>query len=510
MEGPLWQDLLAEAWTAIGASTGWADSRSADRGGGNSNRADPGGADRGGAGYGRADLGSADRGGAGLGLPVGLEVTGEHGRLPSQLAVEDVAIACAGAALLAAAELHVQRGGAAPGSARLDRGHLAAAVRSEAYLRVNGEPAGAGFAPLSRFWQAADGWVRTHANYPWHREALLHALGTQADRDSVAAAIAELRAREVEDLVVGAGGVAAEVRDEAAWLAEPAGQAVATARLVEGGPIGDAPPRRRAAGTRPASGVRVLDLTRVIAGPTATRYLAALGADVLRLDPPDRPELPLHARDGLLGKRSALLDLGTPDGAGRLHDLLSGTDVLVHGYRPHALDRFALTPGALAERHPGLVVVSLSAWGSRGPWGARRGFDSIVQAACGIATAESADGQRPGAMPCQLLDHGTGYLCAAAALRALAGQAARGGSYHCELSLARTARWLLAQPREVAEARQIPADDGERSWLTTVESGDGPVTTVAPLGRFDEDGFTWPGALSRYGGDRAAWGPAAG
>jgi CoA transferase family III len=475
VEGQLWPDLLAQVWAALGAGTDGTDS-----------------------------------GGAGPGLPVGLEVTGEPGRLPSRLAVEDVAIACAGAALLAAAELHVQRGGAAPGSARLDRGHLAAAFRSEAYLQVNGEPAGAGFAPLSRFWRAADGWVRTHANYRWHRAALLRALGTQADRDSVAAAIAELRAREVEDLVVGAGGVAAAVRDEAAWLAEPAGQAVAAARLVEGGLTGDAPPRRRSAGTRAASGVRVLDLTRVIAGPTATRYLAALGADVLRLDAPDRPELTLHARDGLLGKRSALLDLGTPDGAGRLHDLLSGADVLVHGYRPRALDRFGLTPGALAERHPGLVVVSLSAWGSGGPWGGRRGFDSIVQAACGIATTESADGRRPGTMPCQLLDHGTGYLCAAAALRALAGQAARGGSYHCELSLARTAHWLLAQPREMAGARQIPADNGDRAWLTTVESSDGPVTTVAPLGRLDEDGFTWPRALSRYGADRAAWDPAAG
>jgi len=470
VEGELWPDLLAEAWAALGAGTDGTGS-----------------------------------GGAGMGLPAPLEVTGEAGRLPSRLAVEDVAIACAGAALLAAAELHVQRGGAAPASARLDRGHLAAAFRSEAYLRVNGEPAAAGFAPLSRFWQAADGWVRTHANYPWHHEALLRALGTQADRDSVAAAIAELRAREIEDLVVGAGGVAAAVRDEAAWLAAPAGQAVAAARLVEGGLIGDAPPRRRAAGTRPASGIRVLDLTRVIAGPTATRYLAALGADVLRLDAPDRPELPLHARDGLLGKRSALLDLGTPDGDARLHDLLSGADVLVHGYRPRALDRFGLTPGALAERHPGLVIVSLSAWGSGGPWGGRRGFDSIVQAACGIATTESADGKRPGAMPCQLLDHGTGYLCAAAALRALAGQAARGGSYHCELSLARTAHWLLAQPREMAGARQIPADNGDRAWLTTVESGDGPVTTVAPLGRLDDDGFTWSRALSRYGGDQAAW-----
>jgi len=485
MEGPPWQGVLAEAWTALGLGTGWA---GAD------------GADAGGAGYGRA----------GPGLPVDLEVTGEPGRLPSRLPVEDVAIACAGAALLAAADLHARRGGTAPASARLDRGHLAAAFRSEAYLRVNGERVGAGFAPLSRFWPAADGWVRTHANYPWHQEALLRALGAQADPDAVAAAIADLKAREIEDMVVGAGGVAAAVRGEGAWLAEPQGRAIAAARLIEGGLTADAPPRRRAAGALPASGIRVLDLTRVIAGPTATRYLAALGADVLRIDPPDRPELPLHAVDGLLGKRSALLDLALDGGAAVLHDLLSGTDVLVHGYRPHALDRFGLTPGALAERHPGLVTVSLSAWGSGGPWGGRRGFDSIVQAACGIAAAESADGRRPGAMPCQLLDHGTGYLCAAAALRALARQADRGGSYHCELSLARTGHWLLSQQREPTGARAHPVDDGERSWLTTVESTEGPVTTVAPLGRLDGAGFGWRRALSRYGGDPAAFDSAAG
>ena len=194
----------------------------------------------------------------------------------------------------------------------------------------------------------------------------------------------------------------------------------------------------------------MLDLTRVIAGPVATRYLGALGADVLRLDAPDRPELTLHAYDGLPGKRSALLDFGTADGIARLHELLSGADVLVHGYRPHALDRFGLSPELLAERHPGLVVVSLSAWGSRGPWGGRRGFDSIVQAACGIAMTESSDGERPGAMPCQLLDHGTGYLCAAAALQALARQSTHGGTEFRELCLARTAHWLLGLPREAA------------------------------------------------------------
>jgi CoA-transferase family III len=460
--GELWPGLLAQAWAALTGEPG--------------------------------------------GPPDGLEVTGDPGdpvRLPSRLPVEDTAIACAGAALLAA--------GGGRGGARLDRGHVAAAFRSEACLRLNGERAGPGFAPLSRFWRAADGWVRTHANYPWHREALLGALGAlgaAGEPEAVSAVVAGLGAREVETLVTGAGGVAAAVRSEDTWRAEPPGLAVAAAGLVEGAEIGGAPPRHHGAGTLPASGVRVLDLTRVIAGPVATRYLGALGADVLRLDPPHRPEIPAQAYDSLLGKRSAVLDLRTGEGNARLHELLSGADVLVHGYRPHALDRFGLAPEALAERHPGLVVVSLSAWGRSGPWGGRRGFDSIVQAACGIAVAESPDGERPGALPCQLLDHGTGYLCAAAVLCALAAQSARGGTLFRELSLARTGHWLLSQPRaRTATAGESGGEGTWSPWLTTLASADGPVTAVLPLGQLAGRGFSWGGTLRRYGGDAPAWAP---
>jgi len=498
--GQQWPELLAEAWAALDAD---------------------------------GPAGASVAGPAGR-LPAGLEVlwvSGAPGLLPSRLPAEEVAIACTAAALLAAAALHAQRGGdgGSRGSmaARLDRAHVAAAFRSEAYLRVDGEKAAPGFAPLSRFWRTADGWVRTHGNYPWHRAALLRALGCAGDTDAVAAALAGLGAREAEDLVTGAGGVAAAVRAESAWRDEPPGRSVAATALVEPMSIGTAPPRWRAAGPLPASGVRVLDLTRVIAGPVATRYLAALGADVLRLDGPDRPELTLHAYDGLPGKRSALLDFGTAEGRARLHELLSAADVLVHGYRPHALERFGLGPQELAERHPGLVVVGLSAWGSRGPWGARRGFDSIVQAAAGIALAESPDGERPGALPCQLLDHGTGYLCAAAALRALARQSARGGTLFRELSLARTAHWLLGQPRmtqpgmtlpQEARPREARPGDGaaapgspdragqaEPAWLTTLASSAGPVTMVRPPGQLDGEPLTWREPLSRYGGDEAAW-----
>ena len=484
MADQLWPGLLAEAWAALVSAVGGAAPNSPDGPG-------PPGADP--------------------RLPAGLEVLwvgGTPGHLPSRLPVEDVAIACTGAALLAAGALHAQRGGdcGSRGSpaARLDLAHIAAAFRSETYLRINGERAGPGFAPLSRFWRAADGWVRTHGNYPWHRSALLRALGCSDDPESVAAAIAALGARQAEDLVVGAGGVAAAVRGEDSWRTEPAGQAVAATRLVEGASIGGAPPRWRPAGALPASGIRVLDLTRVIAGPVATRYLGALGAEVLRIDAPDRPELTLHGYDGLPGKRSALLDFGTADGNARLHELLSGADVLVHGYRPHALERFGLSQELLAERHPGLVVVSLSAWGSRGPWGGRRGFDSIVQAACGIAMAESADGERPGAMPCQLLDHGTGYLCAAAALQALAHQSVHGGTEFRELCLARTAHWLLGLPRGAAAPSPV-ADGDDPAWLVTLDSAEGPVTTVRPPGRLDDEALAWPRWLSRYGGDQPTW-----
>jgi crotonobetainyl-CoA:carnitine CoA-transferase CaiB-like acyl-CoA transferase len=435
--------------------------------------------------------------------PVDLEVEGPAGWLPSRLAVEDTAIACIGTALLAAAALQTRRGSWRALSVLLPREQAAAAVRSEAYLRLDDEPVAAGFAPLSRFWRARDGWVRTHANYPWHREALLRVLGVPDDVGAVAAAIGRADASDIEERLMAAGGIAAAVRTEAEWQAHPQGQAVAVQPLISGTRTGAAPPRRRAPAEPAAAGVRVLDLTRVIAGPVSTRFLAALGADVLRLDPPQRPELPLHAFDGLLGKRSALLDADTRAGLIRLHELLDDADVLVHGYRPHSLDRFGLTPDSLAERHPGLVVVSLSAWGSSGPWGNRRGFDSIVQAACGIAMAESPGGGDPGAMPCQLLDHGTGYLSAAAVLDTLARQAAEGGTHFRELSLARTAHWLLGQPR-VPDVTAVSGGDADGA-LTRLSGAQGTCTVVRPPGVFDGYGLGWPRPVTRYGSDAPEW-----
>jgi hypothetical protein len=389
---------------------------------------------------------------------------------------------------------------------RLDAPHVAVAVRSEAHVRANGRGFGSGFAPLSRFWRAADGWVRTHGNYPWHQQGLLRALGAAGDPDAVGPAIAERPAEAVEAGVIAAGGVAAAVRTAGQWLQHPHGSASASQPLIGSAFTEGAAARRHEPATLPATGLRVLDLTRVIAGPVATRYLAALGADVLRVDPPHRPELPVHRYDGLPGKRSTLLDARTSGGLARLHELLDGADVLVHAYRPGALAAFGLDTGSLARRHPGLVVVSLSAWGCPGPWSDRRGFDSIVQAACGIAMAESPDGDQPGRLPCQLLDHGTGYLAAAAALEGVRRQSEAGGTHTFGLSLAATAAWLLRQRRPAAAG--LPPEAGgppATHYLTRLRSDARPVTVVIPPGTLDSRALAWPPRLTGYGQDPPTW-----
>jgi crotonobetainyl-CoA:carnitine CoA-transferase CaiB-like acyl-CoA transferase len=420
-----------------------------------------------------------------------VSVTGEPqpAALDSPLAVAECAVAAVTACLSAAADLTHARTGRGP-DVEVDTGHVAAAVRSETWLR---DPLGhpvASFAPLSRLWPAADGWTRTHGNYPWHRSALLAALGVSKD-DEVGPAIAEREALEVERAVYAAGGLAVAARTRDQW---PTTQTP----LVEWSTV-DGPTRELTeAGPLPAEGIRVLDLTRVIAGPVGTRMLGAFGADVLRVDPPERPEPPWQAVEGVLGKRSTNFDAGTADGLERLHDLLDNADVLVTGYRPGALRRLGLDPDQMAQRHPGTIVVTLSAWGTTGEWGQRRGFDSLVQIATGIGWAVSADGQKPGVLPCQLLDHATGYLVAASTLAALARRARTGATSHVRLSLARTAQWLLDQPAPQSVPRTTDAQPYR------VEFGNG-WTGISPPGRIDGRALSWPHLPPAYGQASADW-----
>lgn len=439
-----------------------------------------------------------------------------EGALGARLPVRELARGCVGACALAAAELGALRvGGREVPGVRVDDGAVATAFLSERHLLINGR-APVNFAPLSRFWRTGDGWVRTHANYPHHRAALLDALAVPEDVPAVEAALAERSALEVEEAVYAAGGLAVALRTPETWAAHEQAVAVAERPLVERGRLDSAharafPPLDRA-GTSllPASGLRVLDLTRVLAGPVATRTLALLGADVLRVDPPRFPELPDQHADTGFGKRSATLDLATDRRT--FEELLAAADVVVTGYRPGALDRFGLSPEALAERRPGVVVAQVSAWGAYGPWRERRGFDSLVQVATGIATVEGS-AEQPGALPAQALDHGTGYLLAAGVLRALTEQADDGGSRFVRLALARTAQWLLGGGLAGAyesggAAGNVGAHDtydGPGAWLGETDSGVGRLRYALSPVAFEGGPADWQRPPGAWGTDPARW-----
>jgi crotonobetainyl-CoA:carnitine CoA-transferase CaiB-like acyl-CoA transferase len=372
--------------------------------------------------------------------------------LPSRPATTELATGSVAAAAAAAA-LFARSRGASPVVTRweVDPRRVAASFRGDQLLRLDGR-AFPGFAELSGFFHTRDGWLRTHANYPHHRRRLLAALDLPEDagREALAARLEQVGAAEAEEVVRARQGFAMAVRTREEWAAHPQSAAAAALPLLGVEELGD----RAAAGPRayrgklrdpalPMAGLRVLDFTRVIAGPVATRTLALLGADVLRVDDPNLPELEAHHLDNGMGKRSTLLDLREPAGRGALDRLLEGADVVVTGYRRHALDAFGLAPDTLAERRPGLVVATLDAWGPTGPWSGTRGFDSIVQAATGISVLTSPDGDKPGALPAQALDHASGYLLAAGVLVALNRQVGGGGTWHVHTHLARTAQALL-------------------------------------------------------------------
>ncbi|WP_431784671.1 CoA transferase [Streptomyces chumphonensis] len=421
------------------------------------------------------------------------------GALPARLPVRELARATVGVCSLAAAELLACRNGGPLPAVRVHEGAVATAFVSERHLRVDGR-APTSFAPLSGFWRAADGWVRTHANYPHHRARLLDALGLPESTEPprLAAALAARPAHAVQERVHAAGGLAVAVAREP-WAA---GTPLVEQRAVGAGgraarPLPPAP--------LPARGVRVLDLTRVIAGPVATRTLALLGADVLRIDPPGLREDPDTHLDTGPGKRSALLDLRDAGDRARFEELLAAADVVVTGYRPGSLDRYGLAPDALLARHPGLTVAQLSAWSRTGPWSGRRGFDSLVQAASGIAAVEAAPDGTPGVLPAQALDHGTGYLLAAAVLRALTARGTDGCGRHVRLSLAGTASWLLHGLRSAPPAAGPAAPYTPEPWLATTASPHGTLVHALPPIAYPGSPRTWASPPARWGGDAPAW-----
>jgi crotonobetainyl-CoA:carnitine CoA-transferase CaiB-like acyl-CoA transferase len=438
-------------------------------------------------------------------LPAEAVVTESSDLLPATLPVAELATSAVLASLLAASQLAAERNHEPASAVTLDARHAAAAFHSERHARVNGVPVGASFAPLSRFWPTADGWIRTHANYAWHEQRLLSVLGCASDPEVVGAAIGRWRAAELEEAIFAANGCAAMAREPEEWLVHPQGRLVSDMPLVVMGRAGAASARTRAASGGAMDGVRVLDLTRAIAGPVCTRTLAAHGADVLRLDSPNLPELEQQWIDSNPGKRSAQVDFATAEGRATLDRLVDTADVVVVGYRPGALERFGLAPDQLSRRDRGVVLVTLCAWADRGHWAERRGFDSLVQAASGIARVEAGARNEPGVLPAQALDHATGYLAAAAAMAGLLRQMTQGGTWHARLSLAQTAAGLLRMPRTDPGASSTGADWDVEPYVVQMPRGSDVVTLVVPPGTLGERRLAWPSAPPAPGADSPEW-----
>jgi crotonobetainyl-CoA:carnitine CoA-transferase CaiB-like acyl-CoA transferase len=371
-------------------------------------------------------------------------LTGADPVLPSSFKVGLAAQSAIAASALAATDLWRIRSGRRQ-SVSVDMRHAAAEFRSERYFRVEGQEAPELWDRIAGIYRCGDGrWIRLHTNFPHHRDGILALLGCAHERTAVQRALDQRSAFAFEEEATAAGMVVAALRSFAEWDAHPQARALAPLPLVSIERIGEAPPSPLPPATRPLSGVKVLDLTRIIAGPVCGRCLGAHGAQVLLVTSPHLPSVGPLVIDTGRGKRSASLDLREPDDRERLRHLLGDADVFVQSYRPGAIASQGFGPEEVGTIRPGIVYVSLSAYGHEGPWSGKRGFDSLVQTASGIndAEAKAAGSATPKALPAQALDHASGYLMAFGAMTALARRAREGGSWLVRVSLARTALWL--------------------------------------------------------------------
>jgi crotonobetainyl-CoA:carnitine CoA-transferase CaiB-like acyl-CoA transferase len=421
-----------------------------------------------------------------------VSLTGADPVLPSSFAVGTAAQASLAAAALAAAELWRLRGGRRQ---RVSIGMRDAAIefRSEHYMRVGGKPPEALWDKIAGLYRCGERFVRLHTNFPHHRDGVLKLLGCDYSREAVQRALDAWQAEAFETAAAEAGLVVTMTRSFAEWDAHGQGRALAALPVFSIERIGEAPPQALPAGDRPLSGVRVLDLTRVIAGPVCGRTLAAHGADVMLVTAAHLPQMMPLVIDSGRGKLSTFIDLG--DGAGRetLAGLMRDADIFVQGYRPGAIAGAGFGPEQAAALRPGIVCVSLCAYGHEGPWARRRGFDSLVQNANGLnhAEAEAAGSAQPKPLPAQALDHAAGYLMAFGAMTALARRATEGGSWHVRVSLAQTGRWIRSLGRVDGLSVRDPGFDDVRDRLEDNDSGFGRLTTVRHAATMSETPPRW-------------------
>ncbi|MFZ6694019.1 CoA transferase [Undibacterium sp. SXout20W] len=431
------------------------------------------------------------------------EITG-NGALTSAFAVTSLATASIASAGMALSELISLSDNNAP-KVKVDR------RLSSFWFASSVRPIGWSLPPswdaIAGDYQTSDGWIRLHTNAPRHREAALAVLGTNADKTSVAKAVCKWSSDELENAIVDMRGCAAAMKDRNTWLQHAQGKAVGEEPLVHRiSHLAETKKNRKIDPHRPLHGVKVLDLTRIIAGPVATRFLAGYGAEVLRLDPPGWDEPSLLA-ELTIGKRCARLDLKNAEDRRQFEQLLREADVLVHGYRANALESLGLGTERRRQINPSLIDVSLNAYGHSGPWRNRRGFDSLVQMSCGIADAGMRHYGKtlPTPLPVQALDHATGYMMAAAVIRGLSQRHSHRTGSEMRLSLARTAELFIAGSHHPRQEISFSGESEKDHSLKVENTIWGTSQRLLPPLEIVEAPMQWSTSAGNLGTVRATW-----
>ena len=396
----------------------------------------------------------------------------------------------------------------------IDARHAAAALRSTTYMQ---KPDAAGawqpvvnhnheaMIQITQPWPTRDGrWFLPHFGLPHLQQRVLGVLGAEPNPDSVKAAVAKWDALDLEAAIDEARACGAMVRTNAEWLAHPHGQALVAKPIVEIMKIGDSDPEPLPDGDRPLSGIKALDLTRILAGPIAGRTLAEHGAEVLMVAAERLPQIAEHVMDTSHGKRSCFLDLTRAEDAATLHKLAQSADVFSQGYRPGMMQKLGFGPEDMAARRPGIVYVSISCFRADGPLSHRAGWEQVAQTVTGICHDGLPD--RPALLPAAANDYTTGYLAAYGVLLALARRAREGGSYHVRVSLCQSGMFIYRQGKVPYDRANMDLTPTELDGLR-IESRpeSGPIRHLGPVLKLSETPARWARPTPKLGGDRAEW-----
>ena len=433
--------------------------------------------------------------------------------IPTPFRVGDASAAALAATGLAISDLWEMRTGRRQ-EVSVDARRAAASLRSGRYMRLDGEAVSTERNTVMGVYPAEDGrWSYLHCNFPNHRAAALGVLGVNEDREEVRKAVSGWDALELEEAIIAANGAGGMVRTMEEWARHPQAAAIASLPLMEIVKIDDSPPEDLPVGDRPLSGVRVLDLTRVLAGPTCARTLAEHGADVLKITGAHLPNIGYQEYDTGHGKLSAHLDLRQEKDLETLRGLVRQTDIFSQGYRPGTLGSRGLSPEELAGLRPGIIYISLSAFSHMGPWASRRGFDTVVQTVSGITSrqGELFPGVEPGPQfyPVSAIDYLTGYLMAFGALVALGRRIREGGSWLVRISLAQTGRWLVEHGEvPISRLKDVPKDftPGElEGWSLESDTPVGRLRHLGPVVRLSETPPRWARPSVPLGHNEPVW-----